>query len=281
MNGLFTIAQTAGAIPEGTLPTRAHGLYTKADKKKNSLKSGWKQFSPDELKLIFNPANLLALEKPCDFWLPLLGLFTGGRISELYQLKVTDIYQIDGIWCIDITDEGDGQTVKAVAGVRKIPVHPMPLEIGLLDYLEDAQTYGGSIFPYMNADAFGHYGKTPGRRFGEYLDRLKIDNRLKVFHSFRSTSNNCLKQNGVPEEVRCQFVGHEYDTVNSTTYGSDLGPKFLLEHAANKLDFPFLNLKELRFPRTKQATRLAEEMVHARKFRARKKLKAGRASQFK
>lgn len=121
LNGLFEFAQTAGEYPAGDLPTKNHKIYTRRDQKKTKSKSGWKPFSNDDLSLIFNAGNLLALDKPCDYWLPLLGLFTGGRLSELCQLKPANIRQINGIWAIDINEEDDDQSVKTVAGIRIIP----------------------------------------------------------------------------------------------------------------------------------------------------------------
>ena len=277
LNGIFSLAQTTGAIPAGELPTKNHKLFTKADKKKAQHKSGYKPFTDEELSQIFDPANLLALEKPCDFWLPLLGLFTGGRISELCQLKVSDIKQIDGIWSMDINDEDAAQTLKTPAAVRKIPLPPQLIQIGFLDYLDLVRPYGDTIFPYVQPDKFNHYGKTPGRRFGEYLDRLKITSPNKVFHSFRSTSNNSLKQLGVGEETRCQFIGHEHDTVNSKVYSTAHAVKYLFENVSQKLDYPHLKLETMRFPKDKQAERLAREMAKATRFRNIKAVRAARA----
>lgn len=277
LNGIFSLAQTSGAIPAGELPTKNHKLFTKADKKKAQHKRGYKPYTDEELSLIFDPANLLALDKPCDFWLPLLGLFTGGRISELCQLKVSDIKQIDGIWSIDLNDEDAAQTLKTSAAVRKIPLPPQVIQIGFLDYLDLVRPYGDTIFPYVQPDAFNHYGKTPGRRFGEYLDRLKITSPNKVFHSFRSTSNNRLKQLGVGEETRCQFIGHEHDTVNSKVYSTAHGVKYLFENVSQKLDYPHLKLETMRFPKDKQAERLTREMAKATRSRNIKAARAARA----
>jgi integrase len=249
------------------LPTRNHKLFTKADKKKTQHRNGYKPFSDEELSKIFDPDSLLALEKPCDFWLPLLGLFTGGRISELCQLKVADIGQVDGIWTIDINDEGAAKSLKTPAAKRQIPLPPQLIQIGFLDYLDLVRPYGRTLFPYMEPDAFNHYGKTPGRRFGEYLDRLGISSPTKVFHSLRSTSNNRLKQLGVGEETRCQFVGHEHDTVNSRVYSTAHDVKFLYENVSTKLTYPQLRLDSLRFPADKQAARLSQEMAAAAKRR--------------
>lgn len=256
LNGLFEFAQTAGEYPAGDLPTKNHKIYTRRDQKKTKSKSGWKPFSNDDLSLIFNAGNLLALDKPCDYWLPLLGLFTGGRLSELCQLKPANIRQINGIWAIDINEEDDDQSVKTVAGIRIIPLHPQLIDLGFLDYVEDVRQYGGTIFPYMKPDRFNHYGKTPGRRFGVYLDGLGISDRQKVFHSFRSTSNDRLKQNGVPEESRCQFIGHEHDTVNSKSYSEEYGVQFLYDNVAIHLTFDHLDFSHLHYPGIKMKEKL-------------------------
>ncbi|MCG9107716.1 phage integrase N-terminal SAM-like domain-containing protein [Laribacter hongkongensis] len=214
ISGLFELAQTIGVLPEGQqLVSRGHKVFTKNDAKKASASNGYKPFTDDELKAIFQPQLLSEAQRPADFWLPMLGLFTGGRISELAQLDIADIQQHEGIWAISINGEGD-KSIKTLAATRLIPIHPILLDCGFLDYVNDTKAYGTKIFPYLTPDTFGSYGATPSERWGKYLDKLGIKDKQKVFHSFRSTSNDRLKQNGVPEESRCQFVGHEHDTIN-------------------------------------------------------------------
>ena len=40
------------------------------------------------------------------FWLPLLGLYTGARLSELCQLRLGDIREELGVWVISISSSG-------------------------------------------------------------------------------------------------------------------------------------------------------------------------------
>ncbi len=274
LNGLFEFAQTTGDYPAGDLPTKNHKIYTRRDQKKSKLKSGWKPFTNEDLSLIFNPESLLARDKPCDYWLPMLGIHTGGRISELCQLKPDNIRQVDGIWAIDINEEDEDQSVKTAAGIRIIPLHPQLVELGFLDYVKDARQYGGTIFPYMTPDRFNHYGKTPGRRFGEYLNSVGITDKKKVFHSFRSTSNDRLKQNGVPEESRCQFIGHEHDTVNSKTYSEKHGVKYLRDNVAVHLNFDHLDFSHLHYPRERMKENLDHLMNKAIRDSDHKKARA-------
>lgn len=272
LNGLFGFAQSTGDYPKGDLPTKGHKLFTRSDQKKRTkLKLGWEPFSNEDLTLIFKPGNLLALDKPCDYWLPLLAIFTGGRLSELCQLKPNNIRQIDGIWAIDINEDDEDQSIKTPAGIRIIPLHPKLIELGILDYVEVVRPYGGTIFPYLTPDRFKNYGKTPGRRFGEYLDTLGITNDRKVFHSFRSTSNDRLKKNGVPEESRCQFVGHEHDTVNSKDYSKAFDVKFLLENVAIHLTFDHLEFNKLHYPSETFNKKLHHLMKNVIKNREHKK----------
>lgn len=265
IGGLFRLARATGDIPFGYLPTEGHSIYSSRAKKK-AEKNSYKPFSIPELQVIFDPANYARMEKPCDFWLPLLGLFTGGRIGELCQLGVNDIQLHDRIWSISINDE-DGKSVKTAASKRLIPIHPQLIELGFLDYVEDVMPYGAGLFPYLIAHKYNGLSKTPGDRWGRYLDAVSIIDPLKVFHSFRSTSNNCLKENGVSEESRCQFVGHEHDTVNSKTYSDPYKLPFLLENVASKLIYPELNLERLIYQRENFKARLVELCADAKKFR--------------
>ena len=247
LNGLFELAKTIGILPDGQeLPSRGHKIFSKADAKKAAVTNGYKPFTDNELKTIFTPSLLSDCQRPADFWLPMLGLFTGGRISELAQLDIADIQQHDGIWAISINGEGD-KSLKTLAATRLIPIHPTLLDCGFLDYVNDTKAHGTKLFPYLTPDTFGSYGATPSERWGKYLDKIGIQDKQKVFHSFRSTSNDRLKQNGVPEESRCQFVGHEHDTVNSTAYSKPHNLQYLLDNVASKLDYPGLDFKALKY----------------------------------
>ena len=250
LTGVFDLAQTMGVIPEGqTLVTRGHKVMSKADIKKVSAANGFKSFTDDELKTIFHPLFLKDSEKPVDFWAPLLGLFTGARLNELCQLDIKDIQKRDDIWAIHFIDDEPDKSLKTPAARRWIPLHPTLIEMGFLDYVKDASqcTDGRKLFPYLSYSPVDGYAGTPSERWGKYLDTIDIKDPQKVFHSFRSTANDRLKQNGVPEESRCQFVGHEHDTVNSTTYSNEFNLQFLLDNVASKLNYPSIDFSGIKY----------------------------------
>jgi hypothetical protein len=162
-------------------------------------------------------------------------------------LATTDIIQQSGIWAISINDE-DYKSIKTESARRVVPIHPRLLELGFLDYVNEAKHHGAMVFPYLNPDNFGKFSNTPSERFGKYLDTLDIKDPQKVFHSLRKTANNTLKQHGVPEEARCQYVGHEYETTNSTDYSEPHSLEYLAQNVSPSLMFDFIDPQTLRHP---------------------------------
>ena len=269
LSSLFQLAQTSGAYPRDKNPAQGHKVFTKKDYKKVEKKTGYKPFINDELKKIFAPENLLPMPRPADFWLPLLALYTGGRIEELCQLATSDILKIDNLWAISINDE-EYKSLKSSAARRNVPIHPKLIELGFLDYVEDAKEHGTMLFPYLIADMFGKFGGTPSERFGKYLDTLKIIDKRKVFHSFRSTSNNTLKQKNVSEEIRCQYIGHEHETTNSATYGEEFSVSFLAEKVSSQLVFDAVDFTPLTYKRGQFSLALKSLCVVKRRFEAKR-----------
>lgn len=95
------------------------------------------------------------------WWLPLLGIFTGARISELVMLECGDVVGRDGIPLIRIRD---GKTEN---GRRYIAVHPKLIELGSLRYVEEVRAAGHKRVLF---DApIGR--RTPGKRASELVNR--------------------------------------------------------------------------------------------------------------
>lgn len=250
INGLFVLAQTIGLLPEGqALVSSGHKVFSKRDAKKSAASDSYKPFSHDDLMKMFHSDFLSKAVRPVDFWAPLLGLFTGARLNELCQLDIKDIQQHGEIWAIHFIDDEPDKSLKSPAARRLIPLHPTLIELGFLDYWKDAQQFlgGRKLFPYLSYSELHGYAATPSERWGKYLEKIGITDEMKTFHSFRSTSNDCLKHNGVDEERRCQFVGHEHETVNSEIYSTPHRLPFLLQNVASKLAYPMLDLKPLKY----------------------------------
>lgn len=189
-------------------------------------------FTEEDLRNIFSTAQYRNHKflHPHYYWLPLLGLHTGARISELCQLDLDDIRQEQGVWVIDINAHGEHKQLKTKAAKRLVPIHPKLLELGLLDFVKQQRDRGHArLFAELPVRRDGA-SQSASLWFGRYRDKLGLYNQKpkKDFHSFRTTLINTLKQRGVPEPEVATLVGHAIDSMTYGRYGKPYTPEFLL-----------------------------------------------------
>ncbi|TOF39290.1 hypothetical protein CGJ21_11045 [Vibrio parahaemolyticus] len=173
-----------------------------------------------------------------EFWIPLLLLHTGARSSEICQLDVSDIKQVDGVWCIDINDSGEGKRLKSPASKRIIPIHPKLLEIGFLNYVE--QRINSKVIKLFNIKITGQnldWSKEFARRFNKTLDALGLKkNQRPTLHCLRHTFIDELQILQVPESVVSDLVGHTKPNITYGRYGKRGLPQQLAK-TIRMLDF--------------------------------------------
>lgn len=203
-------------------------------------------FSADELRLIFSQQQYaeghgLSMIKgnaawyPFEFWLPLMGLYSGCRIGELCQLHLADVREVSGVWVLDINEHTPDKKLKTDAtSLRLVPVHPRLIELGLLLYCANLKQEGFQrLFPelsYSTTDA--RYAKEPVRKMSVMLESLGMPrNTGKVFHCFRHNANDALARvpmsalpyadQNLRKYIRHKIMGHQQaDDVNAQHYTS-------------------------------------------------------------
>ena len=197
-----------------------------------------KPFSKEQTRLIFyelttKPAGLVRSDS--HKWGALLGLFTGARLNEICQLEIADIKQEDGIWFLNITDEGDSnKRLKAHASKRKVPLHSELLRLGFLNFYS-CRRKGQRLFPDYSYNPNGGYGRNLGRWYNEsFLPKLGMKERSLVFHSLRHTMVTRLGQAGVPEPILQCIVGHAREGVTQKVYLKEGYTIFQLSEAIEK-----------------------------------------------
>lgn len=195
--------------PEGTAPTE-------------------KAFSRSDLEAIFSGYLYTGREigssrgvYPYQFWLPLLGLFTGGRLNELCQLDTEDVEQHadTGIWSIAIIDDAKDRPVRKMlknkSSRRVLPIHSELVRMGFLQFVEQARLEGREkLFSdglrYNEKKGWGgratHFFcrfPSPSTKAAGYFYSLGIRNRddegntdRKNFHSFRHTFTDLARVAG-------------------------------------------------------------------------------------
>ena len=197
-------------------------------------------FEVDELKTLFSAENFLAIRnpKPYQFWVPVLGLYTGCRIEEICQLHLTDIQQTNGIWYLDINDNGDDKKLKNTASIRVVPLHPFIVEsLNFPAFVERLRLKQEKrLFPELNNEKtkYSHY---PSRWFSTYKQGLGIDSSKKVFHSFRHTISDNLKQQMVTDSIIDELTGHAIKGESMGRYGKPYQVETLYKEAVLKLDY--------------------------------------------
>ena len=181
-------------------------------------------FTDQDLKKILNPQTYLSstiqgissvTKKPISnreayYWIFLLGIFSGMRTNEMTQLRLEDFQQIDGVWMIQV-DETEETRVKTRNSIRKVPVHPKLIELGILDYLQRLKKQKQERFFWELKMVRGKYGKEVSRFYNEkYLKEVGVwKQTVKVLYCTRHTLIHNLYRKGVDENVIKTLVGHE------------------------------------------------------------------------
>jgi integrase len=148
------------------------------------------------------------------YWIPLLGLFTGARSAELCQLTVLDVVEEQGIFVIDINEDGDGKKLKTSASQRKVPIHSELIRLGFLDYVQDMKDAGhSSLWPHLHLNP-----RKPSHGFSLWFNqdayRSTLGNEFPDFHALRHTVRSAMSAANVPEPDQDNITGH---TVKGST----------------------------------------------------------------
>lgn len=189
-------------------------------------------FDGADLKRIFIEAPVHGLgerqhggQGEAQYWLPLLALFTGARLSELGQLRVCDV-QTDGgsVAFLDIGTSG-GRTVKTRASIRKVPLHTELRLMGFLAYVERVKASAGAeatLWPLLKSAEGRSRTAAFSQWFGNYLRRkpISITDKKKVFHGFRHLFKDMCREAGLSEDVHDALTGHAAGKSVGRAYGS-------------------------------------------------------------
>ncbi|WP_181421938.1 tyrosine-type recombinase/integrase [Halomonas sp. LBP4] len=183
-------------LPNGN-PFKGHQLKPKA-----TVRS-YDQFTRRDVAAIFKAT---AENEGIYHLLPRLGFYTGARLDELCSLKVTDIIQRQGIWCLAIR-EGKNQNA-----TREVPLHP-EIKSLVMDQLRSAKA-AGCTYLFPEAEASTRSDGKKGPKFSQWFARLSKKaivrgDRKLGFHSFRTTAITIMGDTGVNESVIVWITGHE------------------------------------------------------------------------
>ena len=210
------------------------------------IHDSYEPFEPEELVKLFGSDAYKAnsFQKASQFWLPLIGLYTGARIDEPASLLLSGIVEHDGTPAFFMSGEGNAGGKNAYAP-RWLPIHPKLIEAGFLEYIELLRKEGHKrLFPDIGAAAREGYAKRATVDFTEYRRSVGVgtdkgERGTKVFHSFRSTVSTHLAYAGVDGSTARRIVGHAAKDVHGRVYLKNLNARWLRPalEALAKLDY--------------------------------------------
>ncbi|WP_285404060.1 DUF6538 domain-containing protein [Luteibacter sp. ME-Dv--P-043b] len=212
---LFETLIQKGVIQDN--PVKGLVVAKKAEKAaRRSSGHGWEPFEEPTLKRIFDPENFKRIRKDHVRWGAIIGLYTGARVGEIAQLFLRDFVVMDGVPCVKICADSDGQSVKTgEGGERLVPLHPDLLALGVMERVERLRAYGHErFFPQMRIDSAAGKGNSISKGFNYYLGTIGVKPRRAAgiigIHSLRKTLIQQLQGwLPLPAERRRALVGHE------------------------------------------------------------------------
>jgi integrase len=220
IKAFFDAMRRAGFYPDD-LSNPAHDVvkFTKKDQDERARTHGWQAFTAEQLRTIFSPANLGRTREIHTRRAMLIALYTGARVGEIAQLRLSGFRDADGQPVMRIEGE-----LKTDASYRDIPIHPDLVRLGLLDWVLDQRRRGCTrLFPTVKLDGKSGKGNALSKGFSNLIELIgvapTIDPDLALtktlaprigMHSFRDTLIQAM-QGRTSEELRKAYVGHSFE----------------------------------------------------------------------
>jgi len=218
------------AIDQGYLETNpVKGVFKpKRTVRRNEERASW---SPEQLLALFSsplyqgavsanyrtrPGSVVV--RDARYWVPLLLAFHPMRLEEVCQLRVADVVVDGSIPFLNVhagADDGEerdavpARKLKTRAAWRRVPVHPLVVDIGFLEYVAGMHRQGARlVFPELKPGGTAkRLGYTISKWFPTYRAAIGITG--VDLHGLRHTAITKLISEGVHPDVVDALDGHE------------------------------------------------------------------------
>lgn len=179
------------------------------------------------------------------FWVPLIALFSGLRQTEICQLTPLDIDVLSGIDVIHVRKTQVWQKLKTASAKRYVPLHPELIKIGLVKYAAMIRAQGEQqLFPDVKPDSRGYMGAVFQKRFNSFRVSVGITDPNAVFHSFRHTWRDAVRNAGIQTEM-AQVLGGWAGVGQDQRYGSERFSPGVRLRDISRINYEGLDLSHL------------------------------------
>jgi integrase len=180
------------------------------------------------------------------YWVPLIGAFTGARITEVAQLLLDDVYEEGGQWYFRIEVTKAWQKLKNKWSRRRIPVHPELVRLGLPEYAADLRAKGEErLFPALSVSGLNNAGGGISSWFSD-LKTAAGFGPANTFHGWRNTVETKLQREREGQLHINKYLGHAPEGTGQKVY-ERLQPHDLIE-TADKIKYEGLMLPRVYHP---------------------------------
>jgi integrase len=127
-----------------------------------------------------------------------------------------------------------------------VPVHPVLIGMGLLQFLADRRKAGaGPLFPHLTPNKYGNLAWYPLKMFNEsFLPKAIATTGRQSFYSFRHSFRDELRRIGAPPDALQALGGWSQGKLTSDDYGDKSNPDYQLNYV-KQIAFPGLDLSHL------------------------------------
>jgi integrase len=160
------------------------------------------------------------------YFVLIIAAYHGFRREEICGLAVDDIKSVGGNPIFSIADN-KFRRIKNSQSEREQIIHPEVLRLGFLEYVEQIRLLGyDCVFPDLYSP--GTKSAAGDRLYDELLPALRAAKLTP--HHLRHFFDNTLKQRGVHQEIREDFMGHRGESESTNRYVDALHPECQLQH---------------------------------------------------
>nr|PZN38318.1 MAG: hypothetical protein DIU59_15115 [Pseudomonadota bacterium] len=203
-------------------------------------------FSTDEVSRIFSlplftgclSAERIWVEGRCLvqnhlYWGYVMSFLTGVRPGELGQIELDDIEEEHGIYYLQLRafDPKKGRVArkevkrfKTPASQRTIPLHPLILDLGLLERIEDLRSIGCPVLfpewePYPKPGGEMRWGQPLTKSFQYLRRKIGLDRFDVALYSSRHWFAQLIDETEIKDATRRKVMGHSGGKDVATRYG--------------------------------------------------------------
>ncbi|MBY5826570.1 site-specific integrase [Rhizobium leguminosarum] len=165
------------------------------------------------------------------YWLFIIAIYSGMRLSEIATLNVDDIVARYGSHFFRLW-ETDERCLKTENAERIIPIHPELIRLGLLQRVAKLEKLGVErLFNDLPGGNTDHISDLFSKRFAYHLKTLELHGNGITFHSTRHTFRDALREAGVPHDATVALGGWSAKGTDER-YGDGMRPQTLVKWMA-------------------------------------------------